>query len=35
VVATVGGYLQAHPEKRPLAAQDLVIEALSAAYPCR
>jgi hypothetical protein len=35
VVATVSGYLQAHPEKRPLAAQDLVIEALGAAYPCR
>lgn len=35
VVATVGAYLVAHPEKRPLAAQDLVIEALSAAYPCR
>jgi hypothetical protein len=35
VVATVSGYLVAHPEKRPLAAQDLVIEALSAAYPCR
>jgi len=35
VVATVGAYLQAHPEKRPLAAQDLVIEALGAAYPCR
>jgi hypothetical protein len=35
VVATVGAYLAAHPEKRPLAAQDLVIEALGAAYPCR
>jgi Ssp1 endopeptidase immunity protein Rap1a len=35
VVATVNAYLQAHPEKRPLAAQDLVIEALGAAYPCR
>jgi hypothetical protein len=35
VVATVSAYLQAHREKRPLAAQDLVIEALSAAYPCR
>jgi hypothetical protein len=35
VVANVAAYLQAHPEKRPLAAQDLVIEALSAAYPCR
>ena len=35
VVAAVSAYLQAHPEKRPLAAQDLVIEALGAAYPCR
>ena len=35
VVATVSAYLAAHPEKRPLAAQDLVIEALGAAYPCR
>lgn len=35
VVATVSAYLAAHPEKRPLAAQDLVIEALAASYPCR
>jgi hypothetical protein len=35
VVATVGAYLAAHPEKRPLAAQDLVLEALAATYPCR
>jgi Rap1a immunity proteins len=35
VVTKVGAYLVAHPEKRPLAAQDLVIEALAAAYPCR
>ena len=35
VVGKVGAYLVAHPEKRPLAAQDLVIEALAAAYPCR
>lgn len=35
VVTKVGAYLAAHPEKRPLAAQDLVIEALAAAYPCR
>ena len=34
VVEKVGAYLVAHPEKRPLAAQDLVIEALGAAYPC-
>ena len=30
----VRAYLEAHPEKRPLAAKDLVIEALAAAYPC-
>ena len=35
IVATVKAYLAAHPEKRPLAAQDLVIEALAATYPCR
>ncbi|HEX3407047.1 MAG TPA: Rap1a/Tai family immunity protein [Caulobacteraceae bacterium] len=35
VVSKVSAYLIAHPEKRPLAAQDLVIEALAAAYPCR
>src|SRR6185312_13320703 len=35
VVATVSAYLTAHPEKRPLAAKDLVIEALAATYPCR
>ena len=35
IVATVVGYLAAHPEKRPLAAQDLVLEALAATYPCR
>jgi len=35
LVAAVSDFLQAHPDKRPLAAQDLVIEALSAAYPCR
>jgi len=35
VVTKVGAYLTAHPEKRPLAAQDLVVEALAAAYPCR
>jgi hypothetical protein len=35
MVTKVGAYLTAHPEKRPLAAQDLVIEALAAAYPCR
>ena len=35
LVATVAAFLEAHPDKRPLAAQDLVIEALSAAYPCK
>jgi hypothetical protein len=30
----VRAYLQTHAEKRPLAAKDLVIEALAAAYPC-
>jgi len=31
----VRGYLQAHPEKRRVAAPDLVISALSEAFPCR
>jgi hypothetical protein len=31
----VSRYLSDHAEKRPMAAQDLVIEALSAEYPCR
>jgi Rap1a immunity proteins len=35
LVSAVTAFLEAHPDKRPLAAQDLVIEALSAAYPCR
>jgi Rap1a immunity proteins len=35
MVAAVSGFLAAHPEKRPLAAQDLVVEALAAQYPCR
>jgi len=35
MVATVTAFLAAHSEKRPLAAQDLVIEALSAQYPCK
>ena len=35
LVAAVSGFLDAHADKRPLAAQDLVIEALSAAYPCK
>jgi hypothetical protein len=32
---SVAHFLETHPEKRRLAAQDLVIEALSADYPCR
>jgi len=35
MVAAVTAFLGAHPEKRPLAAQDLVVEALSAQYPCK
>jgi hypothetical protein len=35
LAATVTAFLEGHPDKRPLAAQDLVIEALSAAYPCK
>jgi hypothetical protein len=35
MVAAVASFLTAHPEKRPLAAQDLVIEALAAQYPCK
>ena len=35
MVAAVTAFLTAHPEKRPLAAQDLVVEALSAQFPCK
>ncbi len=35
MVAAVSGFLAAHPEKRPLAAQDLWVEALAAQYPCK
>jgi Rap1a immunity proteins len=35
MVTAVTAFLGAHPEKRPLAAQDLVVEALAAQYPCR
>lgn len=35
IAASVSAYLEAHPDKRPLAAQDLVKEALGAQYPCR
>ncbi len=31
----VAEFLDAHPDKRPLAAQDLVVEALAAQYPCK
>jgi hypothetical protein len=33
--ASVVHFLETYPDKRHLAAQDLVIEALSADYPCR
>jgi|HubBroStandDraft_1064217.scaffolds.fasta_scaffold39353_3 hypothetical protein len=35
IVDMVSAFLQAHPDKLPLAAQDLVLEALSQAYPCQ
>ena len=35
MATAVSGFLAAHPEKRPLAAQDLVVEALAAQYPCK
>ena len=35
MVATVTAFLGAHPDTRLLAAQDLVVEALSAQYPCK
>ncbi len=35
LVERVSGFLDAHPEKRRLAAQDLVIEALSVQFPCK
>ena len=35
MVGAVTTFLAAHPEKRPLAAQDLVVEALAAQYPCK
>ncbi|HEY2706509.1 MAG TPA: Rap1a/Tai family immunity protein [Caulobacteraceae bacterium] len=35
MVGAVAAFLEAHPEKRPLAAQDLVVEALAAQYPCK
>jgi hypothetical protein len=34
LVAAVEQYLEAHPDKRHIAAHDLVDEALSAAFPC-
>jgi hypothetical protein len=35
LVMSVDRFLDAHPEKRRLAAQDLVIEALSVDFPCK
>jgi hypothetical protein len=35
LVDAVVAYLEAHADKRPLAAQDLVLEALSAQFPCK
>ena len=35
LVESVGRYLDAHPEKRRLAAQDLVIDALSVQFACK
>jgi hypothetical protein len=35
LVESVSAYLDAHSEKRRLAAQDLVIEALSVTFPCK
>lgn len=35
LVMLVQRFLEAHPEKARIAAQDLVVEALSASYPCR
>lgn len=32
---SVERYLEAHPDKRKLAAQDLVLEALAADFPCK
>ena len=32
---SVDRYLEAHPDKRKLAAQDLVLDALSADFPCK
>lgn len=35
LVEAVMAFLDAHADKRPLAAQDLVLEALSAQFPCK
>ncbi|HTX47936.1 MAG TPA: Rap1a/Tai family immunity protein [Caulobacteraceae bacterium] len=35
LVEAVVAFLEGHADKRPLAAQDLVLEALSAQYPCK
>ncbi len=35
LIMSVNRYLNAHPEKRGIAAQDLVLEALSTDFPCK
>ena len=35
LVETVSRFLDAHADKRPLAAQDLVLEALAGQFPCK
>jgi hypothetical protein len=35
MVAAVTAFLAAHPDKRPLAAQDLVVEALAGQFACK
>jgi hypothetical protein len=35
LVDAVAAFLESHADKRPLAAQDLVLEALSAQFPCK
>jgi hypothetical protein len=35
MVAAFNAFIAAHPDKRPLAAQDLVVEALAAQFACK
>jgi hypothetical protein len=35
LVAAVEAFLETHADKRPLAAHDLVVEALGAQFPCK